>query len=85
MQEWHNKLLLNPDGFLWPEEEKLVHHLVREQEDSLSWVEEKKGEFRQDFFPPVHIPTVPHTLWVYKNIPILPGLHDDLSKLSMTK
>jgi hypothetical protein len=66
-QEWHNKLQLNPDGFLWPEEEKLAHHLVREQEDCLSWVEDEKGVFRQDFFPLVHIPTVPHTPWVYKN------------------
>jgi hypothetical protein len=46
-QEQHNKLQLNPDRFWWPEEEKLAYHLVREQEDSLSWVEEEKGEFRQ--------------------------------------
>jgi hypothetical protein len=35
MQELHDKLQLNPDRFLWPEEEKLAHHLVGEQEDSL--------------------------------------------------
>jgi hypothetical protein len=63
MQERYDKLQLNPNKFLWPEEEKLAHHLVREQEDGLSWVEEEKGEFRQDFFPPVRIPTVPHTPW----------------------
>jgi hypothetical protein len=45
MQEWHDKLQHNPDGFLWLEEEKLVYHLVREQEDCLLWVEEEKGEF----------------------------------------
>jgi hypothetical protein len=84
-QEWHDKLQLNPDGFLWPEEEKLAHHLVREQEDGLSWVEEERGEFRQDFFPPVRIPTVPHTSWVYKNIPIPPGLHDELVKIVCDK
>jgi hypothetical protein len=38
-------LQLNPDGFLWPEEEKLAHHLVKEQEECLSWIEEEKGEF----------------------------------------
>jgi hypothetical protein len=80
-QEQYEKLQLNPDGFLWPEEEKLAHHLVREQEECLSWIEEEKGEFRQDFFPPVPIPTVPHTPWVYKNIPIPPGLHDELVKI----
>jgi hypothetical protein len=43
-QEWYEKLQLNPDGFLWPEEEKLVHHLVKEKEECLSWIEEEKGE-----------------------------------------
>jgi hypothetical protein len=81
MQEWYEKLQLNPDSFLWLEEEKLVHHLVREQEECLSWMEEEKGEFRQDFFPPVCILMVPHTPWVYKNIPIPPGLHKELVKI----
>jgi hypothetical protein len=85
MQEWYEKLQLNPNGFLWPEEEKRVHHLVKEQEECLSWIEEEKGEFRQDFFPPVRIPTVPHMPWVYKNIPITPGLHDELVKIIRDK
>jgi hypothetical protein len=84
-QEQHNKLQLNPDRFLWPEEEKLVHHLIREQEDCLLWVEDEKGEFWQDFFPPVFIPTIRHMPWVYKNIPILPGLHDELVKIICDK
>jgi hypothetical protein len=81
MQEWYEKLQLNPDGFLWPEEEKLAHHLVKEQEECLLWIEEEKGEFWQDFFPPVCIPMVLHTPWVYKNIPIPLGLHDKLIKI----
>jgi hypothetical protein len=66
---------------LWPEEEKLVHHLVREQEECLSWIEKEKGEFQQDLSPPVHILTVLHTPWVYKNLPILPGLHSELVEI----
>jgi hypothetical protein len=58
-----------------------VHHLVKEQQKCLLWIEEEKGEFQQDFFPPVRIPMVPHMPWVYKNIPILPGLHDKLIKI----
>jgi hypothetical protein len=85
MQEWYEKLQLNPDSFLWPEEEKLAHHLVKKQEECLSWIEEEKGEFRQDFFPPVHILMVPHTPWVYKNIPIPPGLHNELVKIIRDK
>jgi hypothetical protein len=30
------------------------------------------------FLPPICILMVPHMPWVYKNIPILPGLHDEL-------
>jgi hypothetical protein len=85
MQEWYKKLQLNPNGFLWPEEEKLAHHLVKEQEECLLWIEEEKGEFRQDFFPPVCIPMVLHTPWVYKNIPIPPGLHNELVKIICDK
>jgi hypothetical protein len=85
MQEWYEKLQLNPNGFLWPEEEKLAHHLVKEQEECLSWIEEEKGEFRQDFFPPVRIPMVLHMPWVYKNIPIPPGLHDELVNIIRDK
>jgi hypothetical protein len=84
-QEWYEKLQLNPDGFLWPEEEKLAHHLVREQEECLLWIEEEKGEFWQDSFPPVCILTVPHMPWVYKNIPIPPGPHDELVKIICDK
>jgi hypothetical protein len=85
MKERYEKLQLNPDGFLWPEGGKLAHHLVREQQECLSWIEEEKGEFQQDFFPPVYIPTAPHTSWIYKNILILPGLHNELVKIICDK
>jgi hypothetical protein len=62
-----------------------VHHLVKEQEECLLWMEEEKGVFQQDFFPPVRILTVPHMPWVYKNIPILPGLHNNLIKIIRDK
>jgi hypothetical protein len=62
-----------------------VHHLVKEQEECLSWIEEEKGEFRQDSFPPVCIPMVPHTPWVYKNIPIPSGLHNKPVKIICDK
>lgn len=84
-QERHDKLKLNPDGFLTGEEERLAHELVKLQEDALSWSEDERGEFRSDFFPHVRIPTVPHTPWVYRNIPIPPGLHDELVKIIRDK
>ena len=84
-QERHDKLKLNLDGFLTDEEEKPVHELVKLQEDGLSWLEAERGEFWTDFFPPVRILTVPHTPWVYKNIPIPPGLHNKLVKIVRNK
>jgi hypothetical protein len=65
---------INPDGFLWPEEEKLGHHIIKTQEDAFAWSESKKGQFNTDYFPPIHIPTVPHEPWIHKNIPIPPGI-----------
>jgi hypothetical protein len=70
---------------MWPEEEKLVHHLVEEQKECISWVEGERGEFQQDFFPPVHIPMVPHTPWVYKISLSCQVSTTNSLKLSMTK
>ena len=75
-QERYEKMKLNPTGFLWPEEEKLGHHLIKTQERAFAWTEAERGEFRTDFFPPIRIPTIPHTPWIYRNIPLPPGIHD---------
>ena len=61
-------------GFLLPEEMKLVHHLIAEQNAAFAWDDSERGSFREDFFPPVQIPVVPHKPWVLKNIPIPPGI-----------
>jgi hypothetical protein len=42
-----------------------VHHLVMEQNQAFAWDENERGHFREDFFPPIVIPTVEHTPWVY--------------------
>ncbi|KDR65127.1 hypothetical protein GALMADRAFT_37435, partial [Galerina marginata CBS 339.88] len=71
--------------FLLPEERKLVHHLMMEQNGAFAWEDSERGQFREDFFPPVVIPTVEHTPWVYKNIPIPPGLYDEVCKIIRSK
>ncbi|KAJ3564557.1 hypothetical protein NP233_g8218 [Leucocoprinus birnbaumii] len=65
---------VNKDQFLWPEEEKLVHHLIKLQEMAFAWTEEEKGKFSSDYFDPVVIPTIEHVPWSLKNIPIPPGI-----------
>ena len=43
------------------------------------------GHFREDFFPPVEIPIIAHTPWVQRNIPIPPGIYDQVCKIIWTK
>ena len=57
---------LNP-GFLLPEECKLIHHFMMIHQDAFAWDNLEWGHFREDFFLPVEIPTIPHTPWVLCN------------------
>jgi len=68
----------NATGFLWPEEEKLAHELIRLQEDALAWVELEKGSFSSEYFDPIVFPVVEHIPWQYRNIPIPPGKYDEI-------
>jgi hypothetical protein len=69
---------VNKDGFLWPEEVKLVHYLIREHKYAFAWNENEKGKFSDEYFDPVVIPTVEHVPWVLRNIPIPPGIYDQV-------
>ncbi|KAG2073224.1 hypothetical protein BDR04DRAFT_962801, partial [Suillus decipiens] len=60
------------NSFLWPEEQKLVVHILSLNELALTWDETKKGQFCDDYFPPVIIPTIEHTPWVHRQPPIPP-------------
>ncbi|KAJ3720248.1 hypothetical protein DFJ43DRAFT_960074, partial [Lentinula guzmanii] len=71
--------------FLWPEERKLMHHLMMEQEKGFAWNDEERGKFREDFFPPIDMPVVPHTPWVEKNIPIPPGTYHEVCRAVKVK
>ncbi|KZV59519.1 hypothetical protein PENSPDRAFT_554482, partial [Peniophora sp. CONT] len=75
----------HPEGFLWPEERKLMHHLMMEQNLAFAWEDSERGHFREDFFPPIKIPTLPHTPWVEKNYAIPPGLFPKICELIRRK
>ena len=68
---------LNP-GFLLPAERDLIHHFMTIHQDAFAWDDSERGHFREDFFPPIEIPTIPHTPWVLRNIPIPPGIYDEV-------
>ncbi len=76
---------VNPDGFLLPDEEKLVHHIIREHEPGFAWEESEKGQFSSAYFDDVVIPTIEHLPWTLRNIPIRLASMIALWKLSSRK
>lgn len=85
MQERKSEMRLNKNGFLWPEEEKLAHYLVKIQEHGFAWTEDEKGKFSAEYFDPVIIPTIEHVPWVLKNIPIPPGIYQQVVDIIKAK
>jgi integrase-like protein/reverse transcriptase-like protein len=75
----------NNAGFLLPAERELLHHFMMLHQDAFAWNDTERGHFREDFFPPIDIPVVPHTPWVQKNIRIPPGLYDEVCKVIQRK
>ena len=69
---------LHPQGFLWPAEWDLMHHFVSLQNKGFTWDDSERGHFCEDFFSPVKIPVVAHMPWVEQNIPIPPGIYDEV-------
>ena len=73
------------EGFLWPDKCHPLHHFMMLHQDAFAWDDSKQGHFRKDLFLPVDIPVVPHKPWVQHNIPIPPGIYDDVCKLIKRK
>lgn len=76
---------VNKDNFLRPEEEKLFNHILQVNEMSLAFEETDRGTLRKDYFSDYIMPTVPHTPWEYKNIPIPPGIKDKVVEMLRSK
>jgi Integrase zinc binding domain/RNase H-like domain found in reverse transcriptase len=68
----------HPGDFLWPEERNLMHDFIRNQEKGFAWSDNERGSLRPDFFPPIEFPVIPHTPWVQRNIPIPPGIYEEV-------
>ncbi len=71
---------VHKEGFLWDEEMKLLHQVMMKQNGAFAWEDSEKGRFKEEFFPPVEIPVIEHTPWVLRNIPIPPGLHQEICR-----
>ncbi|THU79993.1 hypothetical protein K435DRAFT_581269, partial [Dendrothele bispora CBS 962.96] len=73
------------EDFLTATEKRMLHWIMGEYNDAFAWTPEEAGNFREDFFPSVVLPVIPHTPWVLKNIPIPPGIFDEVCKLIKAK
>ncbi|KIK34348.1 hypothetical protein CY34DRAFT_30835, partial [Suillus luteus UH-Slu-Lm8-n1] len=73
-QERMNELGILQNEFLLPEERKLAAQVLMNNELALAWDESEKGRFRDDYFPPVIIPTIEHVPWAHCQPPIPPGI-----------
>lgn len=78
-------LNINENNFLWPEEEKLFQHILKLNEDTLPYEEKDQGTLKKEYLSDYIMPTVPHTPWEYKNIPIPPGIRDKVIEMLKSK
>ncbi|RDB16200.1 Transposon Tf2-6 polyprotein [Hypsizygus marmoreus] len=78
-------LQVNPDNFLWPEEVKLFQHILKLNEATLPFEEKDRGTLSRQYFSDYIMPTVPHTPWEYKHIPIPPGIREKVIELLKSK
>ena len=55
------------------------------QNEVFAWNDLERGHFCEDFFPPIDIPTIPHKPWAQRNIPIPPGIYDEVCRIIKSK
>ena len=84
-EERKQALDLNPEGFLTQDEVRLVQWMIRQHEAAFAWDETEKGHFKDEYFPPILIPTIEHVPWVFKNIPIPNGIFDEVVRIIKDK
>ena len=77
-QERLDSLELDKSELLWPEEIKLFQQILLLNEEALAFEDEDRGTLKEAYFSPYKIPTVDHEPWQEKNIPIPPGIKDQV-------
>jgi hypothetical protein len=55
------------------------------QEEALAFEDKDRGMLKGSYFSDYIMPTVPHTPWEFKNIPIPPGIRDKVIELLKAK
>jgi hypothetical protein len=70
---------------LTPEEHKLLKHVLVTNEQSITFYENERGTFRQDYFSDYKIPVMEHEPWMEKNIHLPPGYREEILQLLQEK
>ena len=73
------------DGFLLPEEIKLVDWILGTHHRAFAWGDEERGAFDPKYFEPVEIPHIEHVPWVLRQGPIPRGIHDEVIRIIQDK
>lgn len=67
------------ESLLNEEEAKIANWILLQNEKSLSWNDEEKGMFKEEYIPPYKIPTIEHVPWREKPIPMPPAAAEEIT------
>ena len=73
------------EGFLSPEEEKLFAHVMLLNEKALAFEDLERGTLNESYFSDYVIPTIPHKPWEFRNMPIPPGIMNQVLEVLKLK
>jgi len=72
-------------GFLSPEEEKLFVHVMQLNEKALAFEDLERGTLNESYFSDYVIPTISHKPWEFWNMPIPPGIMNQVLEVLKLK
>lgn len=73
-----DKMAIDEEEFLLPEERKLLLHVLRINESAIAYTEKERGNFSKEYFSDYIIPVLTHVPWNDRPLPMPPGLEDQL-------
>jgi hypothetical protein len=77
-REWLDSLNLDKSGFLWPDEVRVLEHMLKKNERALTFNESEKGWFRDDYFSPYKMATIPHIPWQEHQWPVPAAIREQV-------
>ncbi|KZV80435.1 hypothetical protein EXIGLDRAFT_567833, partial [Exidia glandulosa HHB12029] len=69
---------LDAEGFLTDDEVRLFEYIIERHQQVFAWEETERRRFKDDYFPPIKFPVVPHEPWTDRHIPIPHAIRDRL-------